>query len=256
MVPAVGEVDAPARIAIQPNSRYQFWAGSESISSRHRSTPRTGTNGDSGTRNGRGRVRVEYSAGPAPPRTTTANANSVPMLVISSRASSGSSPAIRPTQHADHDRALPGVRNVGWMAAKNGGNSPSRDMAISTRADPSSITSSTDVIPATPAAAIRPSAHASPTCLNASDTPAPRRAGRTAPSRSARPPPRCTGRCRSSSDPMMPIGTSRCGFLASSAWVETASNPMYAKKMMAAPAIIPTGCRPCDADRPPGSRRS
>ena len=48
-----------------------------------------------------------------------------------------------------------------------------------------------------------------------------------------------------SSDAMMPIGTSRCGFFASSACVETESNPMYAKKMRAAPAIMPSGFPPC-----------
>ena len=40
---------------------------------------------------------------------------------------------------------------------------------------------------------------------------------------------------------MMPIGTSRCGLRASSAWVDTESKPMYAKKIMAAPASTPTG---------------
>ena len=38
---------------------------------------------------------------------------------------------------------------------------------------------------------------------------------------------------------MMPMGMSRPGFLHSSAHVETASKPMYAKKMTAAPAPIP-----------------
>src|SRR4029077_17490992 len=38
---------------------------------------------------------------------------------------------------------------------------------------------------------------------------------------------------------MMPIGMSRCGFFVSSAVVETASNPMNAKKTMAAPLIMP-----------------
>ena len=38
---------------------------------------------------------------------------------------------------------------------------------------------------------------------------------------------------------MMPNGRSRDGFLASSAVVETASKPMYAKKMKAAPPNIP-----------------
>ena len=38
---------------------------------------------------------------------------------------------------------------------------------------------------------------------------------------------------------MIPKGMSRPGFLHSSAHVETASNPMYAKKMMAAPPAMP-----------------
>ena len=41
------------------------------------------------------------------------------------------------------------------------------------------------------------------------------------------------------SEPRMPIGTSFCGFLASSAVVATMSKPMKAKKTMAAPAITP-----------------
>jgi len=38
---------------------------------------------------------------------------------------------------------------------------------------------------------------------------------------------------------MMPIGKLRFGFRVSSATVETASKPMYAKNTMAAPALIP-----------------
>ena len=41
------------------------------------------------------------------------------------------------------------------------------------------------------------------------------------------------------SEPMMPIGRSRPGFLLSSAAVETASNPMKAKKMRLAPVYTP-----------------
>src|SRR2546429_4751389 len=41
------------------------------------------------------------------------------------------------------------------------------------------------------------------------------------------------------SEPMMPIGMSGCGFFASCAAVLTASNPMYAKKTMAAPVKTP-----------------
>ena len=42
----------------------------------------------------------------------------------------------------------------------------------------------------------------------------------------------------------MPIGRSRFGFFASSEWVEIESKPMYAKKIMAAPANTPTGLPP------------
>ena len=38
---------------------------------------------------------------------------------------------------------------------------------------------------------------------------------------------------------MIPIGTSRLGFLASSACVETESKPIYAKNIIAAPASMP-----------------
>ena len=41
------------------------------------------------------------------------------------------------------------------------------------------------------------------------------------------------------SDASTPIGTSRCGFLVSSAVVATTSNPMKAKNTIAAPAITP-----------------
>ena len=41
------------------------------------------------------------------------------------------------------------------------------------------------------------------------------------------------------SEPGMPMGISRLGFLASCAAVDTASNPMYAKKMTPAPRRTP-----------------
>jgi len=56
---------------------------------------------------------------------------------------------------------------------------------------------------------------------------------------------------------MMPIGRSRAGFRASSAVVETASNPMYAKKMKAAPPNMPAqpkGKKPPAPARGPGGR--
>src|ERR687889_1491357 len=44
---------------------------------------------------------------------------------------------------------------------------------------------------------------------------------------------------QATNDPMMAIGMSFCGFLASWAAVVTESNPMYAKNTMAAPATTP-----------------
>ena len=40
--------------------------------------------------------------------------------------------------------------------------------------------------------------------------------------------------------PKIPIGKSLCGFLVSSAAVEIASNPIYAKKIIKAPINIPS----------------
>src|SRR3981189_3717781 len=56
---------------------------------------------------------------------------------------------------------------------------------------------------------------------------------------------------QSTSDVMIPIGTSREGFRASSACVEIESKPIYAKKTIAAPASMPTG-EPAGPVRPNG----
>ena len=42
------------------------------------------------------------------------------------------------------------------------------------------------------------------------------------------------------SEPIIPLGRSLCGLIASSAAVETASKPTYAKKTKEAPARTPT----------------
>ena len=55
---------------------------------------------------------------------------------------------------------------------------------------------------------------------------------------------------QTNNETMMPMGKSRCGFLASCAVVVTASNPMYAKNMYAAPAPIPLnpmGAKECQS---------
>src|SRR5438105_8219622 len=53
------------------------------------------------------------------------------------------------------------------------------------------------------------------------------------------------------SEAIIPIGKSRCGFFASCAVVETASNPIYAKNMYAAPAPMPekpNGAKLCQSE--------
>src|SRR3546814_3341547 len=52
------------------------------------------------------------------------------------------------------------------------------------------------------------------------------------------------------SEPRMPIGRSRCGLRVSSATVETASKPRYAKKIVAAPVMMPTTPK-CVSPPPP-----
>ena len=66
-----------------------------------------------------------------------------------------------------------GVRNLGCTSAKKPcGTIPSRAIARNTRGADSISTSSTEVMPATPAAAMMNSAHGRPACLKASETPA------------------------------------------------------------------------------------
>src|SRR5215212_4643447 len=93
-----------------------------------------------------------------------------------------------------------------------------------------SITSSTLVIPATAPADTRPAAQS----LLMTDSAYPTG---TMPLRMA-----ATIRysnVQMTSEAMMPMGRSRLGFFASSAVVDTASNPMYAKKTTAAPVMTP-----------------
>jgi hypothetical protein len=56
------------------------------------------------------------------------------------------------------------------MVEKTGGKSPSRDIAISTRVEPSRFTRMTDVNPASAAGVMSALAHVMPTCANASAT--------------------------------------------------------------------------------------
>src|SRR3989338_8034815 len=160
-------------ITSQTTSRHQLAAGRENISSRQDAIPRIGTTGTHGQRNDRSAfgliLRMMSTAAQ-----TTANANSVPMLVISRSASIGRGPAPTATNDPMRIVVFHGVRNFGWTLPKKlGGTIPSRAMARKTRGALSIMTRSTEGIPATPAVAMMASAQGSPTVLNATDTPAP-----------------------------------------------------------------------------------
>ena len=115
----------------------------------------TGTSGQRKGRCASGLVRRMISTAVQ----TTTKANSVPMLVSSSRASIGNSPARMATKMPMAMVLFHGVRKVGWMSAKKAlGTRPSRAIARKTRGPDSIMTSSTEVMPATPAVAMMNSA--------------------------------------------------------------------------------------------------
>ena len=120
-----------------------------------------------------------------------------------------------------------GVRNFSWTAPKKSWDTrPSRAIARKTRGPLSIMTSSTDVMPATPAVAMMPSAQPMPFCWKARLTGAlmsiwsyltiPVSTATTA----------MYSTVQMMSDATIPIGTSRFGFRASSVCVETESKPM------------------------------
>ena len=117
--------------------------------------------------------------------------------VRAARRSAGSRPAW-PTKTPIRIVLFQGVRNLGWTSAKNScGTRPSRAMARKTRGALSIMTSSTEVMPATPAIGDDDLGPAEADLLEgARRRRRPCRSGRTAPCRSARRPRRCRGRCR------------------------------------------------------------
>src|SRR5205823_3076760 len=199
-------------IANQANNRNQFAAGSESISTKQLKIPRMGTIGTNGHRKGRGACGFTNRITSTAAQTMT-NANNVPMFVNCKRASIGNSPVSAATTAPIIIVLIQGVLNLGCTLAKRAfGTNPSRAIAKNTRGALSSMTSKTEVIPATPAEAMITSAQASPRCRNASDTPAltsiwsyltiPVSTATTAIYKIV----------QMISDAMIPIGTSRCGF--------------------------------------------
>src|SRR5260221_2256377 len=103
-------------MASHTNSRSQFAAGSENISIKQQRIPMTGTKGTQGQRKGRSAfgyfrrmIRTAVQ--------TMVKANSVPMLVRSSRASRGRKPARTMTNAPMSIVDFHGVRNLGWQSA-------------------------------------------------------------------------------------------------------------------------------------------
>ncbi len=100
---------------------------------------------------------------------TTTNANSVPMLTISARASIGTNEAITATTIVVPMVIRNGVLNFGCTLPIPAGSRPSRHSAKPIRPMQTMSTRITEVSPATAATDTRVPAQSSPTCLKASE---------------------------------------------------------------------------------------
>src|SRR6266498_1628444 len=150
------------------------------------------------------------------PTATMTNANRVPMLVSSSTQPIGANAAETATKIPVMMVVMWGVLYLGWTLAAQGGSRPSRAMDMKIRAWPSWNTSSTDVIAATAPNARMPAAQ--PAWMYCSAT----ASGSGTLSLSQGMSPVSTSAIATYStvqmirDAMIPMGISRCGFLASS----------------------------------------
>src|SRR5712691_1173308 len=173
------------------------------------------------------------------PSATRTNANRVPMFVSSSTQPIGANAADTATNTPVIIVVMCGVLYLGCTRAAHGGSSPSRAMDMKMRAWPSWNTRSTDVMAATAPSARIPAAQSAWMYCSATAS----GSGTFSLSHGISPvrtrPMATYSTVHTINDAMMPRGISRCGFLASSEAVLTASNPMYEKKMIAAPTLIP-----------------
>src|SRR5438128_8978586 len=173
------------------------------------------------------------------PSATRTNANRVPMFVSSSTQPIGANAADTATNTPVMIVVMCGVLYYVCTRSAHGGSSPSRAMDMKMRAWPSWNTRSTDVIAATAPSARMPAAQSAWMYCSATAS----GSGTFSLSHGISPvrtsPMATYSTVQTISDAMMPRGMSRCGFFASSAAVLTASNPMYEKKMIAAPTLMP-----------------
>src|SRR5687767_8638812 len=132
----------------QTRKRTHVMTGRLNIRYEHDAMPRIGNSGPNGTRNGRGASgRFTRSINTA--AHTTTNANSVPMLVISPTTWICVKPATIATTTHVMIVVMYGVPNLGWTLLTPRGSRPSRLIAKKMRGWLKSITSSTEVMPAT-----------------------------------------------------------------------------------------------------------
>jgi hypothetical protein len=136
------------------------------ISHRQARPDRIGSTGDHGTRNPRarsGRVRRRIGT----PKLTSTNADSVPMLIISSSSSTLDRPAISATTTPTPICSRTGVWNRGEVRETLRGSRPSRLIENTTRVRPSSSTMITEVRPTRIPTEITLPAQSAPTSTNA-----------------------------------------------------------------------------------------
>src|SRR5687768_11548480 len=225
-----------------PN-RIQVILGSCSIRYRQATIEMIGVIGTQGTRNGRGRSGSDRRRKITAADTST-NAKSVPIFVRSTTSEILANAANVATKVPVMMVPTYGVRNFGWSFEKNFGSRPSRDIEKKMRGWPSWKTISTLPIAITaPSAMMNRENVSSPggpsACCNAVII------GSGVPSDCHGAMPVMTADSAMYSTVqinrlmMMPNGMSFAGFFVSSAAVDTASNPMYAKKMIAAAALTP-----------------
>src|SRR5579884_3194601 len=202
-----------------------------------------GVTGTHGTRNGRGRL-ASVRRSTITPADTSTNANSVPMLVRSTTSAMLANAAKNATKMPVRIVPTYGVLYLGCTLARNGGSNPSRDIEKKMRGCPSWKTSST-----LPIANTAPSAMMSREKLSSLGGPCAYWSaviiGSAVPSCFHGAMPVMTMAIAMYSTVVMsrlitmPNGMSRAASLVSSAAVDTASKPMYAKKMIAAAALMP-----------------
>src|SRR5690606_8190120 len=109
---------------IQSTNRIQVSSGKNAIIKKHTRIPAMGINGTKGVRKALGASGIVFLRTKTPIQTRI-NANKVPILVISPTTLPGTKAAKMLTNKRKNKLDLCGVRNLGWMAEKTFGTSPS-----------------------------------------------------------------------------------------------------------------------------------